>query len=54
MIEMNLVTGDPSTGDAIGYLNPERVQRQIDQLLDLGILAAPQAAEDLILTSTPP
>ncbi|HRI81933.1 MAG TPA: ABC transporter substrate-binding protein [Opitutaceae bacterium] len=48
MKDYQLVLGDPARGESTGQLKPERLQRQIDLLQELGVLDRPVRLEDVV------
>lgn len=48
LIRRELVTGKGGQTDRIGHLDPVRIQMEIEQLRELGILQEPRRAEDLM------
>lgn len=49
LISRGLVTGGTDSMDRVGQIDPARIQREIDQLLDLGILEETRRAEDIMV-----
>lgn len=49
LIGRGLVTGGGDTTEQVGRLDPTRIQKEIEQLRELGILEEPRRAEDLIV-----
>ncbi len=47
MKDYQLVLGDPARGEAMGQLTPERLQKQIDLLQEMGVLDRPVKLEDV-------
>jgi hypothetical protein len=52
LIERGLVTGREGDLDRVGQIDPARIQREIDELTDLGILEQPRRAAELMVDLT--
>ncbi|MDG2166849.1 MAG: hypothetical protein P8L44_02855, partial [Opitutales bacterium] len=52
MIEYNLVTGSTKDPEMIGHIDPARIEREIDQLIKLGLLSTQLKAENIIHQSS--
>lgn len=48
LLSRELVTGEGGRMDRVGHLDPVRIQHEIEQLRELGILEEPRRAEDLM------
>jgi len=48
MIDYALVTGDPAAGDTVGRIDPARVEKEIRQLADIGLLDRPVAVGEVL------
>ncbi|MEZ5276280.1 MAG: ABC transporter substrate-binding protein [Opitutaceae bacterium] len=53
LIARHLVTGDSSGEDGIGRLDPARIQREIDQLRELGMVGEGLRIDSVMLTTDP-
>ncbi|MFO7724534.1 MAG: ABC transporter substrate-binding protein [Oceanipulchritudo sp.] len=49
MMENQLVTGESGSADAIGVIDPERIQTQIDQLLEIDLLENARTVPEVYL-----
>ena len=53
LISRHLVTGDPTDADEIGRLDPARIQREIDQLRELGMVGDELRIDAVMLMADP-